>query len=89
MAVIHSLWLSRVSRAKPCMCWTSLSNRYFNLGSGHPELINLTLSVMLSMVRSLRGGTSTWDGSMIDSDGTSRNVTFKPQLLARWSLLVS
>lgn len=37
---------------------------YLSLGSGHWLLISLTLSVMLSIVKSLSSGTSTWDGSM-------------------------
>lgn len=65
MPVIHSSWLSRVSRAKSCTCWTSLSRIYFSLGSGHCPLISLTLSVMLSIVKSLSSGTSTSDGSIV------------------------
>lgn len=65
MPVIHSSVLSLVSRAKSCRCCTSRSRMYFSLGLGHCELISFTLSVMLSIVRSLRGGTSTSDGSIV------------------------
>jgi hypothetical protein len=65
MAAIHSFVERRVSRAKSCTCDTSRSSRYFVLGSGHLEFIMCTFSVMFSIVRSLRGGMSTCDGSMI------------------------
>lgn len=38
---------------------------YLSRGLGHCELISFTLSVTLSIVRSLRGGTSTWEGSIV------------------------
>ena len=63
--VIHSSWLRRVSRAKSWRCWTMRSSIYFKRGFGHFELISLTLSVMLSMVRSFKGGTSTLEGSIV------------------------
>ena len=59
MADIHSLWLRRVSRAKSWTWETSLSMRYFNLGSGHCEFILCTFSVILSIVKSFIGGIST------------------------------
>ena len=39
IAAIHSFVLSLVSLAKSCRCVTSLSVRYFNLGSGHCEFM--------------------------------------------------
>lgn len=65
IAPIHSFVLNLVSRAKSCRCVTRRSSRYLNLGSGHLEFIMCTFSVMLSMVRSLRGGMSTLEGSMM------------------------
>lgn len=62
---IHSFVLRRVSRAKSCRWVTSRSSTYRRRASSHCELMRMTFSVMLSMVRSLRSGILFWEVSIL------------------------
>ena len=72
MPAIHSRVLNRVSLAKSCMCVTNRSSTYFSLGSGPCELMAIVFSVIFSIVRSIKGGTLTLDGSILGYEGNGR-----------------
>lgn len=62
---IHSCVLSRVSLAKSWRWCTKRSRMYLKRSFGFAELIATTFSVILSMVRSFKGGMVTFEGSIM------------------------
>lgn len=69
---IHSSKLRRVSRAKSCRWDTRRSMIYFKRGLSHCEFMRITLSVIFSIVRSLREGVEPSPGLVVEAIADKR-----------------